>query len=1087
VKELSPLAFSFGNGMMISLITLQKILPKILRRAGFLLAAMLASRAVADLPPDDFMVQVWDTDSGLPHSTVTSIAQTPDGYLWIGTLHGGLARFDGVRFVNFHPGNTPELKSIEIHKLLVDSAGTLWIGNVEGGLISYHSGKFRFEYWNNDTPRSWVDGILSEQPGKIEFSTRPGLIFQRLASTATNYWTAKMPPDANFSAMLCEAADGTVWYRTSKGTLARQRGTNVISLLPPGLRSPAVNVLTKDSRGQIWVGTEKEIAVWDEKNFTDMTPTNGEPDVAVQQLLPCADGSFWVQANGRLRKCFARNWQTEVRFTNNSAPDQPDEKILSQLHSFFVDSRGGLWFAHDQKGIGHVQPDGQISWVNDPQQVLNSAVQCWFEDHEGNVWLGLADGGLVRLRPRIFHAVWPAQGVDNKSARSVCEDENGVMWFGTGGKQVVRWAQGNFSVFKPPLARAFDEVKVLPAGGGNLWVGTVQAGLWELTNGVFRQPFSDQAIGTVVRCLHRDRAGALWIGSEFGLFRWDANGLKTFSMKDGFSPAYVLAITEDRDGDIWLGTALGELRRFHAGKFTAFRPKDSLTDENTLKAAVASDPMGDRSRGALSGGERFWSLYFDADNVLWIGTLGGGLLRFKDGQFVRFTARDELPSEHVSQILEDDLGHLWLGTRAGVVRVSKSELNAFANGRKTIPTFVAYGKFDGLPALECSGGSDPNCWRSRDGRLWFTTVKGAVWVDPSQLRPNQLPPPVRVEEVWVDGESLIEKGAAIAQPVNEVPQKIRIAAGRHYFEFKFCALSFTSPDKVKFKWRLAGLEKDWVDGGDRHSASYSFVPPGNYEFEVQACNNDGVWSRQGDALKLTVLPYFWQTWWFRLVVGLALAGVLMTIYSVRIARLRALEKLRLRIARDLHDEVGANLGSISLLAQLMEQTPSSADASQVRGIAVETIDTLRDIIWFIDPTHDRLSDLVARLQETARIMLPTVALKFQQTGDFNSADLSLAFRRNVPPLFKETLHNLLKHAHATAVSITVSRRENEFQFSVRDNGVGFDATQKSSGNGLKNLKRRAAEIGGRIEIESRVGDGTGVTLTAPITQTRDWW
>jgi signal transduction histidine kinase len=171
----------------------------------------------------------------------------------------------------------------------------------------------------------------------------------------------------------------------------------------------------------------------------------------------------------------------------------------------------------------------------------------------------------------------------------------------------------------------------------------------------------------------------------------------------------------------------------------------------------------------------------------------------------------------------------------------------------------------------------------------------------------------------------------------------------------------------------------------------------------------------------------------------------------------------------------------------MEHAPSPADAGQVRGIAVQTIDTLRDIVWFIDPTHDRLSDLVARLQETARVMLPTVAFTFEQSGDFRSADLSLAFRRNVPPLFKETLHNLLKHARATTVTISVHRRENEFQFRIQDNGVGFDAAKKSAGNGLKNLRRRAAEIGGRLEIETHPGGGTIVTLTAPITQTRGWW
>ena len=654
------------------------------------------------------------------------------------------------------------------------------------------------------------------------------------------------------------------------------------------------------------------------------------------------------------------------------------------------------------------------------------------------------------------------------------------MWFGTGGKQIVRWEQGNYSMLTPYAPNPFMDVKVLPAGDGNLWFGTVQNGLLELTNGGFRRPFAEHAIGTVVRCLYRDRIGALWIGCEYGLFRWDTNGLKTFSMKDGFSPAYVLSIAEDKAGNIWLGTALGELRCFRAGKFEAFRPKDSLTDESTLAAAVASDPFGARNRGALSGGERFWSLYFDADDVLWIGTLGGGLLRFKDGQFTRFTTRDDLPSEHISQILEDPNGQLWLGTRIGIVRVSKHELNDFAAGGKNPPNFVTYGKFDGLPALECSGGSQPNCWRSHDGRLWFTTVKGAVWVDPAVLRLNRLPPPVRIEEVLVDGASLTAKDSPASQPVSKLPEKIRIAAGQHYYEFKFCALSFTSPDMVKFKWRLAGAEQEWVDGGNHHSASYSFIPPGSYRFEVLACNNDGLWSPTPATLALTVLPYFWQQWWFKLLVGVFVLAVLLTVYSIRVSRLRALERLRLRIARDLHDEVGANLGSISLLAQIMERHPSSADATQVRGIAVQTIDTLRDIIWFIDPMHDRLMDLVVRLQETARMMLVTVPYTFDQSGDFRSADLPLAFRRNVPPLFKETLHNLLKHSRATQVEIFVRRTERQFQFRVRDNGIGFRPEAKSSGNGLKNMKKRAEEIGGRLEVESSPGGGTCVMLTVPI-------
>jgi len=211
-----------------------------------------------------------------------------------------------------------------------------------------------------------------------------------------------------------------------------------------------------------------------------------------------------------------------------------------------------------------------------------------------------------------------------------------------------------------------------------------------------------------------------------------------------------------------------------------------------------------------------------------------------------------------------------------------------------------------------------------------------------------------------------------------------------------------------------------------------------------------------------------------IITGLTVA------YSIRVSRLRMLEHLRLRIARDLHDEVGANLGSISLLAQMMEKKPSSADAAQVHGIASQTVDTLRDIIWFIDPTHDSLSDLVMRLHETSRVMLSAVSYRFKQDGDFLSANLSLPFRRNVPSIFKEALHNLLRHSNATEVSIVISRRENVFEFRVHDNGVGFLREIRNSGNGLKNMARRAKEIGGQLLIESAAGKGTTVILSVPI-------
>lgn len=1031
---------------------------------------------------DDYLMQVWDTDSGLPNSTVTSIVQTPDGYIWVGTRYGGLARFDGSRFITFNPVNTPELKSIEIRKLLVDAAGTLWIGTVEGGLISYRDGKFTSEYENPQTPASWLNEIVSQRDGEILLLSQYGWLFRGQRDADTNRWTTFVPPHMSGGLNLAVDRDGVVWYRTDNSRLAQLRGTNLLRLDNPiGLRSPQINALGKDVAGQIYVGTEKEIAVWDGKKFLDLTPTNGESNVAVRQIVSGSAGAFWVLTDNKLRRCVDWQWVAEVTTGAGNMWSSVDGLAL------FADKQGGVWATHRREGLWHVDRDGHVSRVGEKQGLPSGLVDCWFEDHEGNFWVGLTDGGLACVRPRAFHTVWPAQALQDKSTRSICEDAEGAMWFGTAGQPVVRWQAGESKIFTPPpQPQAGGEITVLPASAGQLWVGTVQNGLWLLEHGEFRRPFTSQAIGTVVRCLHQDRKGVLWIGSEFGLFRWADGVLKRFTSAEGFPAAYVLSLAEDAAGAIWIGTAVGELRRFQDGKFQSFRPTDSPGGTNIVHAEQDIDPMQSRGRGALSGGERFWALHFDAEGVLWIGTLGGGLLRFEQGHFIRFTKRDGLPNENVSQILEDARGQLWLGTRTGIARVAKNDLDNLAHGSNGPVSFITYGKYDGLPALECSGGNQPNCWPGRDGKLWFTTIKGAVWVDPAELRLNRLPPPVQVEEVLVDGERMINDPAAAARPGMRAPKELRIAAGRHYFEFRFSALSFTSPDKVKFKWRLQGLENDWVDGGDRHAVSYSFIPPGSYHFELQACNNDAVWSDVIDGVQLTVRPYFWQTWWFKSAILLLLAAILLTIYFVRISRLRELEKLRLRIARDLHDEVGANLGCISVLAQMMEQTPSKSDAVQVWSIAAQTIETLREIIWFIDPTHDRLSDLVARLHDTARLMLPAVVFKFNQTGNFSSFNLPLTFRRNVPPLFKEALHNLVKHSHASAVEISVSRQENEFQFRIQDNGGGFDLGKKSSGNGLQNMKRRAAEIGGRLDIESN-SSGTTVTLTAPLPQTRGWW
>ena len=1050
--------------------------------SGCLAGGSRGRTEVVPVPGDDFLVQVWDVEAGLPDSSVTSIAQTPDGFLWVGTLHGGLARFDGVRFVTFHAGNTPSMTSMEVQRLLVDAEGTLWVGMVEGALLSRRDGRFRFERASTLTPDSWLGDVVSVRSNEVVLSSLFGWIFRGRREGDTNRWETLRPAEAILYAATCEDRDGVIWYRRPEWKLGQVRGDQVS--LPeewPGLQDQAVTALARDADGRVWVGTRKEVAVWDGSRFINMTPTNGPPTIGVQQLACGLAGELWLRTDHGFRKSVGREWR--VIAEPISLGQRQDLRPMS-LHP---DGQGGAWLVRYAEGLWHLDGAGRLARIGREQGLPNDLIEAFFQDREGNVWVGPAGAGLVSVRPRTFHLLHAGGEAGEATVHSVAEDLEGTIWLGTAGNRLIRVREGQVTPVELPIERAAAQATIAyPDAAGRVWIGSVQNGVWLWESNGLRRPIPLDAVGTVARVFLEDRRGCLWIGNEFGLYRWQNGQLKHFGEADGFAPAFVLSLAEDAEGQLWMGTGRGELRRFRDGQFIGYRPPDAQDQREGPGDGTAGTAGGTRGRGALTGAEQFWALLPDRDGVLWIGTLGRGLLRFQDGRFTRYTLSHGLPNEHVSQILDDGEGHLWLGTRGGIARVRKTALEQIARGEVESVPFASYGRFDGLPTLECSGGMQPACWRGADGRLWFSTVKGAVWVEPRRVPFNPLPPPVVIEGFWVDNELLhapellpgMQAPRARPLPAAGAP-RYRIAPGRHFFEVKFTALSFTAPDKVRFRWRLEG-GRPLAGAGVERSVNFSHLPPGSYEFSVVACNNDGVWNETGARLGFVVLPHFWQTWWFKILVALGVTGVLAAAYSLRIARLRALERLRLRIARDLHDEVGANLGSISLLAQVMESHPSAEDAREVRVVAAQTVDTLRDIVWFIDPAHERLSDLVQRMAETARTMLHGVAYEFKQTGDFHASHLPLDFRRNVLPIFKEVLHNAIKHSGATRLAIHVRRWGDWFQVVVEDNGGGFAPEQAGKGNGLKNMQRRAAEMKADLAIRSRPGEGTTVTLTARI-------
>jgi len=489
-------------------------------------------------------------------------------------------------------------------------------------------------------------------------------------------------------------------------------------------------------------------------------------------------------------------------------------------------------------------------------------------------------------------------------------------------------------------------------------------------------------------------------------------------------------------------------------------------------------------------------LKLETNGTLWIGTFGGGLSRLKEGHFANVSAEQGLPNNVICHIDDDGRGYFWMSSYGGIFRVAKTELEDCADGKTATVRCLGYGKGDGLPTLECSGGMQPAGCRTADGRLWFPTSKGLVVMDPVNVTTNLLPPPVVIEEFRVDSRVLTNSGVT----------PVQIAPGHQRFDFEYTALSLVAPERVRFRCWLEGLEENWVDMGSRRSVNYNFVPPRDYTFHVIACNNDNVWNETGAQFAFHVRPHFWQTVWFRVVaiVGMVLVASGAVGFDTRrrmhrklerLERQRALERERARIARDIHDDLGASLTQITMLSQVAHGAPPElpravASLDQIFGTARELTRALDEIVWAVNPKHDTLESLAGYLGKFAEDYLRAANLRCRLDVPMQLPAWVLAseVRHNLFLAVKEALHNVTKHASATEVRLTLTLVNDGFAWEVADNGRGFGSgvpapgspDRLASGNGLANMRRRLVDIGGHFEVQSAPAAGTRVKFVVSV-------
>jgi ligand-binding sensor domain-containing protein/signal transduction histidine kinase len=928
-----------------------------------------------------------------------------------------------------------------VHAITQTSDGFIWIATEEG--LARFDG-FSFTVFDTqNTPQfksNDVRALAEDHHGVLWIGTVDGLV--QLQNGKFKAFEIPGGSAGNKIASIYEDRTGSLWVATSAGLGRIKEGSVTTFAAQDGL---PVNSVFEDQQGSLWAGTSAGASQFKEGRFINFSLP---PDVAnrsVTAIVQDKDGRLWFGTPTGLALFDNGRFQT---YTIRDG--LPNDRIVSLR----LDAEGTLWCG-TAAGLTRYK-DGRFAVFDSVDGLASSTILSVFEDREGSVWIGTESGGLHLLKDKKFTTYTRKDGLAGDLVKSIYEDRNGNIWIGTNGAGLNLFKDEKFTTFTTKDGLSSDVVLALYGeDDGSLWVGTPD-GLNRLKDGKITTFTTAEGLSNdFVRSIYADRHGNLWVGTRGGLNRFRDGHFKIYTTTDGLPNDFVGTVYEDSAGSLWIGT-LGGLSKFKDETFTTYTTKDGLASDVVL------------------------SLYEDRDGILWIGTNGGGLNRLKDGKFTAYTTKDGLVDDVVYRVLEDGQANLWLSSNKGIFRVSKKDLDDFANGKVRSLTPVVYGTADGMMTRECSGGGHPSGWKSSDGKLWFSTIKGVAMIDPQKIKINQLPPPVALEQVRVD-DQIVDMG-----------QKIELSPGKTRFEFSYAGLSFIAPEKVRFRYKLEGFDKDWIEGGTRRIAYYTNLPAGDYKFRVMASNNDGIWNQTGASFELYLKPHFYQTIWFYAVCVLVMALLVWQLYRLRVqqveSRFAAVLAERNRIAREIHDNLAQEMLGISvqleLVTRLMAVSTEKAKThlDRARILVRNSVAEARRYVWDLRSQALEKNDLPTALNETARRLTADTSVQAQVQVSGTFRPLNSSIEDNLLRIGQEAINNAMKHGQAGRILINLSFDAKNVRLSVRDDGHGFDAAaQTTEGRfGLVGMRERAEQIGGRLSISSENGSGTEVIVDVPI-------
>ncbi len=1021
-----------------------------------------------DFPYQNF--QNITTREGLPHNEVPSLIQDHNGFMWFAT-YNGLCRYDGYDFkiYSYNPSDSNSISPGWYYCMFEDKNGILWMGSTTQGFFSFNPLTEKFKRFHHE-PGNFHSlaadgnegGFVQDSSGIIWISTTEGLNSFNPRSGKFGLYTHHPDDNASLSSnnfsWSCIDEENILWLTTFDNTIDCfdtktkkvikhfYAGSNEI----PGYKKTSSLTLSDQSRnGNILIATGDNgfykynihSKIWvhfthEEKNPFSLSSNN------VSCVYEDSHGNFWIE-------------------------------IISNGFDFY-ESKTGKFYHTDLKSLGHSSTSDVVKFL---------------EDKEGKVWIATQGNGIITCDPvfRKFKSVRHRDGDKNSIASddvaSIFQKQPGELFISCG---------GGISIFDE-RTRTIKPFEII-----------------ENNRNVFENNFTWN--------FYYDRKKTLWLSTLNGLFSYSEKTKQHHSYRSDDKDSTTLgshsatSILQDSSGNYWITTFGGGLNYLYAGtgkikRYLVNNGKNSLSS-NSL-AFILKDDNGIFNIGSWYGGlitfnpqKEIFKNYLhnpldstsvscdithpffqDEQGTIWLGTTGGGLNAFNPatGKFRAFTVADGLSDNNVVSLIRDGEGKAWAGTFKGLSCFTLPK-NPFDQNYKV--TFRNYNSSDGLP------GNDLIYWCALygdDGNLYFGTSNvGFFYFNPKEFSNNKFIPPVYITSLKLMNKEVGENDSGnVLKTSIEFTKEIMLDYRQNIISFTFAALNFIHPEKNKYAFMLENYDKDWIytDASERF-ATYTNLDPGEYVFKVKGSNNDGVWNNTATEIKIIITPPFWKTAWFKILVALAVTGAVYVFYRYRVGQILLLQRIRNKIASDLHDDIGSTLNSISIFSEVAKKDSSRRDhaLNMIGESSRKIIESMSDIVWTINPENDSFDKIIFRMRSLTHNLLKAkkIDCTFHAEESLNELKLKMEIRRNLYLIFKEALNNLVKYSDAQRASVLVSHQDKSVTFIIRDNGIGFDNTIEHAGNGLSNMKKRAKEMGAILLIESALEKGTSIELNLKL-------